>query len=156
MKPAAVFDFHGTLVDVTSIHDMLAEGDFEGFYTASLECPPIADTVEAAHRSHRVEHSNLLLTGMTENHFDGLNTWLVRHSVPIDYIAMRRVGDRRMSFVVKREMYHEVVNRGYYVVRAWEDNPRDVDFWNSQAIPVTVVPGWSVRTIVRQVDKNSG
>lgn len=153
MKPAVIYDFHGTLGDVSGVRHFLRNRDYESFYTQSLVCPPIADTVQAARRSHRNRYANILFTGMPVKYADGLNDWLVKHRVPITHIAMRKDDDRRKDFIVKKEMYLDVVARGYYIVRAWEDSPRVVDLWGSLGIPVDVIPGYDENLIVGEVDK---
>lgn len=156
MRQAVLYDFHGTLADVSGIRQLLVDRDYDGFYAASLTCPPIESTVLAARQSHEAGFTNLLFTGMPNTYADGLNEWLARHHVPVDFIEMRRRGDWRKDFIVKRDMYLRVIDLGYYVLRAWEDSPRVVELWQSQGIPVTVVPGWDENIVTREVDKVTG
>ncbi len=140
--PAVIYDFHGTLADVSSIRHHLTDRDYEGFYTNSLSCPPIQATVDAAKRTHAMGYVNMLFTGMPIEYTEGLNEWLIRHGIPVAHIDMRENGDRRKDFIVKKEMYISAVKHGYYIVRAWEDTPCVVDLWESLGIPVHVVPGY--------------
>lgn len=155
MKQAIIWDFHGTLVDVSSVRPLLASRDYDGFYGGSLSCPPIERTVLAVRRAHESEYTNLLLTGMPQRYEAGLHAWLAYNDVPVDMIFMRKDKDFRKDFLIKREMYLDVVDRGYYVVRAWEDSPRVTDLWTAQGIPVEVVPGYDENLVVGQVDKSS-
>lgn len=155
MRDAVLYDFHGTLADVSGIRSLLTERKYDEFYQQSLGCPPIKNVVEAARKSHEDGYVNLLFTGMSDNFFGGLSAWLAEHRVPVDYIDMRKVGDFRKDFIVKREMYFRATDTGYYVTRAWEDNPRVADLWERQAIPVSLVPGWDESLIVGGVDKRS-
>lgn len=155
-RDAVLYDFHGTLADVTGIRSLLAERKYDEFYRRSLSCPPIENVVEAARKSHEDGYVNLLFTGMPENFFDGLSAWFAERRVPVDYIDMRKAGDFRKDFIVKREMYFRATDTGYYVVRAWEDNPRVADLWSGQAIPVSLVPGWDESPVVGGVDKQTG
>lgn len=154
MRPAVIYDFHGTLADVSSIHHLLAARDFDGFYEESLSCPPIESTALTARQTREAGYVNLLFTGMPDRYADGLSEWLERHGVPIDLIRMRTEEDGfKKSFIVKRRMYLEIVDLGYYVMRAWEDNPHDASLWHHQGVPVTVVPGWNDNLRPDRVDK---
>lgn len=147
-----IYDFHGTLVDVTSLHHLLDERDYDGFYAGSLNCLPIESTVLAARHSHDAGYANLLLTGMPDRYTDGLTEWLARHDVPMTRIWMRsRQDEFKKSFVVKRRMYLEAVDAGYSVVRAYEDSPQDYDLWIRQGIPTELIPGY--RLAAKRVDK---
>lgn len=153
MKRSVLYDFHGTFADVRTVQHFLADNDFEGFYKASLGCPPIEMTVLGARHSHEAGYVNILFTGMTENHKEGLQGWLDRHAVPIDIIAMRPLLDRRKDFVVKREMYLQAMGDGYQILRAWDDSPACLDLWRHQGIPVVRVPGYVEVTRQPRVDK---
>jgi hypothetical protein len=155
VRQAFLCDFHGTLVNVSSIRHYLKDRQYDRFYEESLSCPPIEETVEAVRRTHGDGLVNLLFTGMPERYVDGLNSWLARHDVPIDLIEMRVNGDYRKDFIVKRDMYIRTTDNGYYVVGALEDNPRIVDLWRGYAIPVTVVPGWDEDLTPGRVDNPS-
>jgi hypothetical protein len=139
---AYIWDFHGTLADTSPIVYLAKERRYEEFYEASLTCAPHQHVVEAARESHDKGYINLLFTGMQEKYREGLTRWLAQHDVPIDVTRMRRTGDFRKDFVIKREMHRDA--SGMYVcVHATEDSPNVVDLWRELLIPVTVVPGWS-------------
>lgn len=154
MKQAVLYDFHGTLVNVMTIRGLLADREYESFYVSSLSCPPIESTVLASRQSHEAGYANLLFTGMPADHAEGLSEWLDRHHVPIDLINMRPSKDRRKDFVVKREMYLAAVAQGYQILKAWDDNPRCLDLWTRQGIPVVRVPGWDENLVIGRVDNS--
>lgn len=155
MRQAVIYDFHGTLADVSGLRHLLAKRDYDGFYEGSLSCPVIESTVQAARRSHDAGYVNLLFTGMPDRYAVGLSKWLQENQVPIDLISMRTKEDGfKKDFVIKKRMYLDAVNLGYYVIRAWEDSPRVVDLWKSQGIPVDVVPGYDENLVIGQVDKS--
>jgi hypothetical protein len=153
MRQAVLYDFHGTLVNVSGIRHLLSIRNYDEFYEQSLDCPPIANTVVSAMQTHEAGFVNLLFTGMPDTYVEGLNRWLSLHRVPIDLIEMRKAGDYRKDFIIKRDMYLRAIDNGYYVVRAWEDNPRVAELWERQAIPVSLVPGWDEELVVDGVDK---
>lgn len=153
MKRAVLYDFHGTLVNVTSIRHLVAARAYDAFYAGSLLCPPIEATVMAARHSAEAGYRNLLFTGMPDSYSDGLVDWLTRHGVPMGPISMRVTGDYRKDFVVKREMYLAALEEGYQIIRAWDDNPRCLELWTHQGIPTVPVPGWDETLTTQQVDR---
>jgi hypothetical protein len=155
MRQAILYDFHGTLVNVTSVRDLLMIRDYDSFYEQSLLCPPIEHMVAETRRTHEEGFVNLLFTGLPDKYASGLNEWLARHSVPIDLIEMRKTGDYRKDFIVKRDMYIRASNQGYYVLHAWDDSPRVADMLKSQGVPVSIVPGWDETLVTGRVDKPS-
>ncbi len=142
MKRAVLYDFHGTLVNVESAWHFLEERDFNGFYAASVGCPPNEGVILAARQSHNAGYANLLFTGMTVDYEIPLREWLAQYELTMDLILMRPVGDYRKDFALKREMYLEAVSQGYRVLRAWEDNPQCAELLSIQGVSVTRVPGW--------------
>jgi hypothetical protein len=68
---------------------------------------------------------------------------------------MRKTGDYRKDFIVKRDMYIRASNQGYYVLHAWDDSPRVADMLKSQGVPVSIVPGWDETLVTGRVDKPS-
>lgn len=141
MIEAIIYDFHGTLVDVSELLPLLSAGDYDGFYEASLTCPPIGLTAHAARQSHRSGYANLLFTGMPDRYIDGLKKWLDIYDIHVDLVSMRSPEDGyTKDFIVKRKMYLQAVDLGYYVMRAWEDSPAVIELWKRQGIPVEEVP----------------
>jgi hypothetical protein len=135
MVEAVIYDFHGTLADVSGILHLVHEKKYDEFYEASLSCPPIFPTVVAARTSHRNNLVNLLFTGMPDRYHDGLAAWLKRNDVPVGMTLMRQPEDRNAKdFIIKRRMYDHAVGLGYYVVRAWDDSPGVVDLWKAMGI----------------------
>jgi len=156
MRQAVIWDFHGTLADISSVLHFVEAKDYDSFYEQSLSCPPIESTVLAARQSHEAGYVNLLFTGMPDQYAESLSQWLAEHGVPIDLISMRTAQDRfKKDFVVKKRMYLDAVDLGYYVLRAWEDRETVADLWRRLGIPVVMVPPWGESQTSREVDKTS-
>lgn len=139
--PAVIYDYHGTLADTSSIVHLIGQRKWDEFYTASLECPPNEEVVEAAHISHDLGRVNVLYTGMSDTYQKGLVDWLLQYRVPIDHLRMRPHGDWRKDFILKASWYNEECER-FDFRHAWEDSPAVVDLWKGAGIPVTVIPGY--------------
>lgn len=153
-KSAVLWDFHGTLADVRSIHHLLTARDYEGFYSASLSCPSFESNVLAVRHSHDAGYANLLFTGMPQTYEAGLRAWFLRNDVPIGVVRMRTPGDFRKDYVVKREMLLGILDDGYHIERAWDDSPRCIALWERQGIPTVHVPGWMPLVMTDRVDNS--
>lgn len=149
MIEAVIYDFHGTLADTRGILHLIRDRKYDEFYEASLSCPPIESVVLAAQHSAQAGYANLLLTGMPFRYYDGLQEWLRQHGVPTSLTLMRMPEDGyKKDFVVKQRMYSNLLDLGYYVVKAWEDSPAVIDLWKRQAVPVEEMP----RILISEVD----
>jgi hypothetical protein len=67
--------------------------------------------------------------------------WLARHGILWHELHHRRDDDQRVDSEVKREILADLRTR-YTITAAWDDNPNVIALWESEGIPVTVVPGW--------------
>lgn len=144
-QAAVIVDVDGTLVDVSSVrHHVAGPGkrDFDAFHHGSADCPPIAQTLRWVEEMHDNGHHILVVTARMEK-WRGLTlSWLARHLTrPHTELVMRRDGDYRPDYEVKREIHAELEDR-YHIRAAIDDNPNVLKLWNELGIPCTVVPGW--------------
>jgi len=141
MTDAVIADLDGTLVDVSSILHHVAgeERDFAAFHSASRDCPPRPEVVEAVRAAHEQGRAVLVVTSREFVWRDLTLDWLQQHDVPYDQLVMRIVGDYRPDHVVKAEMLDQLEKDGYRVVEAWEDAEDIADLWCSRGIDVHVV-----------------
>ena len=142
---AEIFDMDGTLCDVAPIrHYVMGERrDFDAFHKAGTTlCGPNEYVAEAA-RSARLSGRKVLVVSARDARWAWPTIrWLDAHAIPVDDAWFRARGDRRSDVVVKREIYADIVSRGYRVIRAWDDNPAIVALWAELGVPCEVVPGW--------------
>lgn len=142
---AVIFDMQGTLCDVSSVRHLVEcdKPDFDAFHTATGGCPPFQWVVDEAKKAHLARKVIIVMTGMNEKFRDSVVAWLTRHEVPFNQLMMRPNRDFRKDFIIKREMLEDTRLRGLNVTHAWDDNPRIVELWEHENVPVTVVPGWT-------------
>lgn len=154
-KEAVIVDVDGTLCDITGVlHYLNGETygfdkrgrpikNFDKFHEASMFCP--ANTValdyivEAWHRGQTV----IIVTARMERHRAGTEQWL-RNTIP-EYIQyegplMRGELDYRPDTDVKRDTHTAIVNAGFDIVGAIDDNPKILELWESLGIPTVEVP----------------
>ncbi|WP_326806631.1 hypothetical protein OHB04_02245 [Streptomyces sp. NBC_01775] len=142
MREAVIFDVDGTLCDVRSIRHLLdGPGGFHAFHTASVDCPPHTDVVEAARAARAAGLAVLVVTARSVRYRPHTAMWLALHDVPSDAMWMRAAGDGRPDYDVKRDVLSRIRER-YVPVHAWDDNPNVLALWSEESIPTTVVPGW--------------
>jgi hypothetical protein len=68
--------------------------------------------------------------------------WLAHHGIAHDGLYLRRTGDRRKDFVVKKEVYDRHIAGRYTVRVVFEDRDQVVRLWRtSSASPASRSPG---------------
>ena len=145
LVPAAVIvDVDGTLVDVSSVrhHVVGPKRNFDAFHRESADCPPIGMTLGLVEEMHDAGHHILIVTARMEKWRGLTESWLEQHLTRSHTeLVMRRDGDFRPDYDVKREIHADLASR-YRIRHAIDDNPAVLELWNELGIPVTVVPGW--------------
>lgn len=144
MRDAEIFDMDGTLCDVRSIRHLVTGPDknFHKFHLQSASCPPNHDVVDRAHAAHEAGRAVLIVTARSTLFRNVTAMWLALHGVPSDAMYMRRDGDCRKDFQVKKDILHSIRKR-WNPVHAHDDNPAVIALWESEGIPTTVIPGWN-------------
>ncbi|GAA3018186.1 phosphatase domain-containing protein [Streptomyces fulvorobeus] len=104
-RPLAVFDLDGTLADTTHRQHFLegARRDWQGFFSAAADDPPLAEGVRLVLASER-ECEVVYLTGRPERCRRDTLAWLARQGLPDGRLLMRRDDDRRPARLTKLEM----------------------------------------------------
>ncbi|WP_405719621.1 hypothetical protein [Streptomyces sp. NBC_00046] len=104
-RPLAVFDLDGTLADCGHRQHYL-EGrrrDWNGFFSAAVDDPPLAEGVRLALES--AENCEVrYLTGRPERCRRDTVAWLAEQGLPEGRVYMRRDGDRRPARHTKLEI----------------------------------------------------
>jgi phosphoglycolate phosphatase-like HAD superfamily hydrolase len=147
MRQAVIFDVDGTLADVSGIRHYVLDDprrkNFEKFHAASVYMPAHADVLELARQYHADGYAIVIVTARKERWRYVTATWLQKWDVPFDHLLMRRDDDTRRDVEVKREILAKIRQR-YDVILAVDDNPSVIALWESEGIPVRLVPGWQI------------
>lgn len=144
LPPCAIFDVDGTLADVSGVRHYLADPrrkNYEAFHGASAFVPPHRPIVTLAQALHESGVAVVVVTARMEKWRFMTSQWLRKWDVPRDALYMRRDGDGRKDFVVKREIL-EFIRSMWTPILAVDDNPAIIELWNSESIPVVTWPGW--------------
>lgn len=142
-RKARIFDVDGTLCDVSTIrHHVTGDNrNFDAFHLASIDCPPHPHVVKAAQESEAEGIAPLIVTARQTRYRNVTAFWLAMHHIPSEALYMRRTGDMRPDYDVKRDILASIRDR-YEIVEAWDDNPSIIRLWQEEGIPYVLVPGW--------------
>lgn len=119
----AVLDIDGVLADVRHrLHHLgSATKDWETFFTAAADDPPLADGADLAHElADRYEV--LYLTGRPERTRELTQRWLTDHHLPRGALLMRPDADDRPARMFKRECLRGL-RESRTVVMVVDDDP---------------------------------
>lgn len=105
MRPLAVFDIDGVLADVGHRlhHVERRPKDWEAFFAAAPDDPPLAPGVQLAQEAAR-DCEVVYVTGRPEQCRRDTLTWLSAHGLPEGRLVMRGRRDRRPARLAKPEL----------------------------------------------------
>ncbi|MET0952623.1 MAG: hypothetical protein ABWX57_05000 [Aeromicrobium sp.] len=141
MRDAVIFDMDGTLCDTSGIVHLIEgdEKDYHAFHAASADCPAREEVVAAARDQADRGRAVLVVTSREFIWRDLTLDWLVAHDVPFDALYMRIVGDFRKDVAIKTDILAQIVDDGFGVLEAWEDQPAVAGLWRGNDVEVHVV-----------------
>ena len=104
-RPLAVFDIDGVLADVRHrLHHVEgARKDWDAFFRAAAEDPPLAQGVALAQESAN-DCDVVYVTGRPERCREDTLAWFRRHGLPEGRLSMRRDGDHRPARLAKPQL----------------------------------------------------
>ena len=113
--------------------------DWDGFYDAcDGDSPlwPVIRVLRALQEFHNGDSETYLVTGRRDNTEDKTRRWMHDFCIPFDALIMRRSGDYRSDWVLKREWW-----RGSHIAReavaaVFEDRNSTVDMWRGEGLTV--------------------
>lgn len=146
-RKAVLVDVDGTLCDVSGVRHYVQSDpkhrNFDKFHRASALCPAIASTVAWVREQHATGITVIIMTSRKQQYEHLTRVWLRKWSVPYDRLLLRDDHDERRDDLVKADLLAKIRAEGYEVIAAIDDNPSIIALWESEGIPVTIVPGWT-------------
>lgn len=76
----------------------------------------------------------IISSGRSSEYLEQTDRWLKKHGIQPDLFMMRKEGDERSDYTVKREMFMQNIKDNYYVEVAFDDRNRVVDAWRDLGI----------------------
>lgn len=144
---AVLVDVDGTLCDVSGVRHYVQSDpknrNFDKFHRASALCPAIPSTVAWVREQHAAGMFVIVVTSRKQQYEYLTRRWLRKWEVPYDRLLLRANRDERRDDLVKADLLAQIRAEGFDVVAAIDDNPSIIALWESEGIPVTVVPGWN-------------
>jgi len=118
----AVFDIDGVLADVRHrLHHVTARPkDWDAFFGAADDDPPLAEGLSAVETAARAGHTVMYLTGRPERCRAATVAWLTDQGLPTGELFMRADSDRRPARITKVATLNRLARR--FEVAAFVDD----------------------------------
>lgn len=135
-----VFDLDGTLADLSHrLHHIQKEPkDWRAFFAEVGKDAPIPHMIELwfdlAFNPPRV-----IVSGRSDECRDATKRWLDYHGLTPSALYMRKAGDHRPDYVVKRELLDQMRADGWEPIMAFDDRDQVVKMWRDAGIPCAQV-----------------
>lgn len=140
-KKCYIFDIDGTIADCSErlkFLDGVSDSKdldfiakcFDDFYANVDLDKPIMPTIKILNVLSKTANI-ILVTGRTASCVDKTIEWLKKHKVVYDMIISREDGDHRKDYVVKKELYEEIIQPMFEVLGVFEDRTSCVNMWRN-------------------------
>jgi len=150
-KPVVLVDIDGTLADVRHrLHHILRGGrkNWKAFFEGADRDTPIASTI-AWVQSLVPHHEIVILTGRPEQYRKRTMAWLKKQRVPFSALVMRRNGDHRPDYEMKRDVLERVKKDRIKLVI--EDRPPVCDMWLKEGVRCVLVDSDEANQMVNEI-----
>ncbi len=150
-KPIVLVDIDGTLADVRHrLHHIRSAGrkNWKAFFEGMDRDSPIASTI-AWVQSLVPQHEIVILTGRPEQYRARTIAWLKKQQVPFDDLVMRRNGDHRPDYEMKRDVLDRVPKDRIMLVI--EDRPPVCDMWLKEGVRCVLVDSDEANQMVNEI-----
>ncbi|OGW10302.1 MAG: hypothetical protein A2W75_02735 [Nitrospinae bacterium RIFCSPLOWO2_12_39_15] len=134
MKQAIIVDLDGTLANCDHRRHFVEQKpkDWNKFY-AGIE----KDTVNKWCKTLLQKFHDtfiIIVSGRPDNYRDITLNWLEAQSIFYDKIFMRKSGDYRTDYIVKKELYEEHIKGEYEVIIVIDDRKQVVNMWRKEGL----------------------
>lgn len=134
MNKAVIVDIDGTVSHRTD-RDM-----FE--YSKVITDRPDKNVIEVVNSLWRAGYKIIFVSGRDDSCFKDTYDWLTLNCPPFVKLHMRKYGDYRKDYVVKREIYEQLIAPDYDVLCVLDDRNSVVDMWREVGLTcLQVAPG---------------
>ena len=155
-RPLAVFDIDGVLADVR--HRLrFVEGrpkDWDAFFGAAVDDPPLAQGVALAQESAR-ECEVVYVTGRPERCRADTLAWFARHGLPQGQLSMRRGRDFRPARVAKLELLRRLAGTRTVAIVV-DDDEQVCDAYEAAGFRVLRARWMGEEPVLQQAQEDEG
>ena len=90
----------------------------------------VTNILRAMSKTHKI----IVVSGRDSACYDLTKKWLEDHTIPFDFLLMRKTGDMRPDDIVKKEIFDEFIKEKYYVEAVVDDRPKVCDMWRKMGL----------------------
>lgn len=137
MQKAIIFDLDGTLANIESRRAYLTNNpkDWDGFFRGIIHDKPNQPIITlykliANDKSHKM----IIVSGRPDKYKSESIEWLKKHGIHYDFLYMRKHGDRRADYLIKKEILDEIRADGIEVTLSIDDRNSVVQMWREHGI----------------------
>jgi hypothetical protein len=140
MTPCYIFDIDGTLADNShrTHHLVRQPKDWDAYHALVAHDTPHNHVCQLAHVLAR-ESAIVLCSGRHDGQRDVTEVWLVANDVPFRGLYMRKEGDHRPDYIIKRELLDQIRADGFEPIMAFDDRNSVVKMWRDAGVPCAQV-----------------
>jgi hypothetical protein len=132
--PAVIFDIDGVLADAAGRQHYLDWGDWKRFFDACGD-DPIIEEIERLLELLDSSLKVVLLTGRPRRVLPHTVGWLERYGLRWDVLIMREYGDYSGVDEFKRGALRDLVQEGFDIRLALDDDPKNHAMYVSEGVP---------------------
>ena len=134
-KPAVVFDFDGTLIDISTVEYLVLgkERDFETFHRESINCPPYLSVLKLAQNLLLNNIKVFILSGRQERFRALTDYWLAMMELPVDELILRPSNYNGTKLEFKGEAMSKLLKFNT-IIAIFENDPDLLQLWKRMKI----------------------
>lgn len=95
----------------------------------------ILDIIRTYHKHDPMDEEGvniIFVSGRHDSCEEDTSKWLYKYDIPCDALFMRKTGDDRKDYIVKREIFDEHIRDNYNVLFVLDDRDRVVSMWRNE------------------------
>ncbi len=156
MRPLAVFDIDGVLADVRHRLRFVERKpkDWDGFFGAAIDDPPLAQGVALAVESAK-DCEIVYVTGRPERCRRDTLAWFRQHGLPEGTLSMRRGRDFRPARVAKLELLRRLAEDRTVAVVV-DDDEQVCDAYEGAGFPVLRARWMGEEPVLQRAQEDEG
>ncbi len=131
---AVIFDIDGVLADAAGRQHFLDWGDWHSFFEACGD-DPVIEEIERLLELLDPALAVILVTGRPQRVQPHTLAWLARYQIRWDLLIMREWGDYSGVDQFKRQVVHDLVQFGFDLRLALDDDPKNHAMYVGEGVP---------------------
>jgi FMN phosphatase YigB (HAD superfamily) len=135
MTKAIIVDLDGTLSDSSHRQHYMEKKpkDWKSFYDGMVDDKP-NDWCKWLVAHFRETHAIILVSGRPDDYKEKTEKWLSRYGIYYNVLHMRKAGDFRNDFIIKKEIYDAHIKPDYQVEFCVDDRKQVVDMLRAEGL----------------------